>query len=572
MTRPVCALLLWTALAFAIDQPIEKQLHVRVTMRDGVRLDTNVFRPPGSARWPTLLVRTPYGKGADISPNNRAFVDHGYAVVVQDVRGRHDSEGVFHPYEQEGPDGEDTLSWIARQPWSDGKVGMMGGSYLGVAQWQVAVRNPPQLKAIFPAVSGYDEYIDRFYSRGGAFKVGHRLLWIAENLRDYSGPPNFDEISRHVPLRSSDRVAAGHSVDWYQRALDHPSYDAFWKGNSVKEKLEHLRVPVFSLGGWFDNYGQSDLDAFAELRRLGHVAHTIIGPWPHNMADRFTTVDYGPDANLGIRKAQFDWFDHWLKNKDTISGLAPVLYFTMGENRWHDSTAWPPPESRPVPLYLASKGHANGLGGDGTLDVKKKRAAAVDEFVYDPRNPVPTRGGAICCNFKVFPPGPLDQRQVERRLDVLVYTGEELKKDLEVTGVVRVQLHISASTPDTDFTAKLVDLYPDGTALSVTDGMLRLRYRNGLDKPELAKPGEIYSITIDAGATSQVFRKGHHIRLEISSSNFPRFDRNPNTGRPIADETELRTSRQFVHHGGIQASALILPVIRRKASHETTKK
>ncbi len=561
MKRLLLLLSCWTLTA--TDPVVEQSLHVRIAMRDGVRLDANVFRPTGPGRWPTLLVRTPYGKGSAINAHYRAFVDHGYSIVVQDVRGRHDSEGTFRPFDQEGPDGEDTLTWIARQPWADGKVGMMGGSYLGVVQWQLAVRNPPQLKAIFTAVAGFDDYIDRFYSRGGALKLGHRLLWMAENLKDYPGTPDFGEIVRHLPLRTSDRAATGHSVDWYQRGLDHPAYDAFWKSISTREKLEHMRVPVFAVGGWFDNYAQSDLEAFAELRRMGRQSYVMIGPWPHNMADRFTSVEFGAESIVSMRKWQFEWFDHWLKGKDTIGSYSAARYFRMGDNKWLDAPAWPPPGTRITPLYLSSKGHANSVDGDGTLDSRRRRTDKSDEFSYDPRNPVPTRGGATCCNFKVFPAGPMDQRSVEKRGDVLVYTGEVLKKEMEVTGPIRVQLYASTSTPDTDFTAKLVDVYPDGTALSVTDGILRLRYRNSLERPEGAKPGEIYSLTVDAGDTSILFAKGHRIRVEISSSNFPRFDRNPNTGRSIADETELRTARQTVHHGTLTPSALLLPVATR---------
>jgi uncharacterized protein len=344
-------------------------------------------------------------------------------------------------------------------------------------------------------------------------------------------------------------------VEWYQRALDHPSYDAFWRALSTREKLDRVRVPVFAAGGWFDNYAQSDLEAFTELRRLGREAYIMIGPWPHNMSDRFGNVDYGPESVVPLRRLQLAWFDHWLKGRDTIAHFAPARYFTIGSNRWQESSVWPPANVKITPLYLAGK---------ATLDRKKPRAAKPDEFAYDPRNPMPTRGGAVCCNFRVFRPGPLDQREVERRTDVLVYTGEELKKDLEVTGTVRVLLYVSTSAPDTDFTAKLVNVFPDGSAINVTDGLLRLRYRNGVDKPELAKPGEIYQATIDAGVTSTLFLKGHRVRIEISSSNFPRFDRNPNTGRTIADETEYLTARQAVHHGGMLPSAVLLPVVERK--------
>jgi uncharacterized protein len=559
----IAALLLCHACLGGAEVPVEK-LHVRVPMRDGIRLDTNIFRPSGT-RLPAILLRTPYGKGTELSANNRAFVEHGYAIVIQDVRGRHDSEGVFRPLDQEGPDGEDTIAWVSHQPWCDGKVGMIGGSYLGIVQWQAAVRNPPALKAIFPVVSGYDDYLDRYYSRGGAYKLAHRLLWMSENLRDPDFPkPGLSEIISHIPLRTSDRVATGHTVNWYQKTLDHPAYDSFWRSISTREKLNRMRVPVFAVGGWFDNYGQSDLEAFNMLQHLGRDAHVLIGPWPHNMADRFTSVNFGAAAGVPIRRLQFDWFDHWLKGRDTITGWVPVRYFTMGENRWHYAASWPPPESVVEPMYLASKGHANGAAGDGVLQNRRKRTDQPDEYTYDPRNPAPTRGGAICCNFRLLSPGPMDQRAVEARPDVLVYTSGVLKDDLEITGLVRVLLYASTSAPDTDFTAKLVDVYPDGTAMSITDGILRLRYRGGLDKPELARPGETYGITIDAGTTSIVLPAGHRLRLEISSSNFPRFDRNPNTGRAVAGDTELRPARQIVHHGGLMPSALLLPVVKRK--------
>ncbi len=553
--------LLGLAVSFSAQAQIEEQFQVRVPMRDGVHLSANVFRPAGTGRWPALLVRTPYGKGAVLTPHYRAFVEHGFALVIQDVRGRHDSEGVFRPLGQEGPDGEDTLNWMARQPWCDGKIGMFGGSYLGIAQWQAALRNSPYLKAIFPLVSGYDDYLDRFYSRGGALKLGHRLLWISENLRAPGFVrPDFNQFIYHLPLRTADRAATGETVEWYQRSLNHPSYDEFWRAMSTREKLDRIKVPVFAAGGWFDNYCQSDLEAFAALRKLGRPAYVLIGPWAHNFGDRLA-VDFGPEASASLRRLQFQWFDHWLRGKDSIGSLAPARIFTMGENRWHDEEAWPPRAATVEPYYLAGKGQANTVFGDGKLQSRHPRRGWADEYTYDPRKPVPTRGGAICCNPKILPPGPMDQRPVEGRHDVLIYTGEALKADLEVTGVVRVLLYISTSATDTDFTAKLVDVAPDGTAIDLTDGILRLRYRKGLDRPELATPGEVYPITIDAGATSNVFRSGHRIRLEIASSNFPRFDRNPNTGRAIADEAELRIARQSVYHGGQYPSALMLPVV-----------
>jgi len=276
-------------------------------------------------------------------------------------------------------------------------------------------------------------------------------------------------------------------------------------------------------------------------------------------------VDFGSDSSVPLRTIQLEWFDYWLKpgpEKRPPTG-GPLRIFVMGANRWRDEQEWPLKRTRWTPMYLASHGSANSLDGDGMLTPRQTRNERPDRFAYDPRNPVPTMGGAVCCNPKVYPWGPMDQRPVERRRDVLVYDGRPLKEDLEVTGPVKVILHVATSAPDTDFTAKLVDVFPDGHARNLTDGILRLRYRQSLEKAVPARPNEIYPITIDAGVTSNVFRAGHRVRLEISSSNFPRFDRNPNTGRPIADETELRNALQVVYHDRQHPSHVLLPVIPR---------
>jgi hypothetical protein len=545
----------------AAPDAISTILDVAVPMRDGVRLSANVFRPEAPGRYPTILVRTPYGKGSAIPPNYAPFVERGYAVAIQDVRGRYRSEGVFRPLEQEPADGGDTLDWIARQPWSDGKIGMLGGSYLGIVQWKVAVLNNPHLKAIFPSVSGCDDYLDRFYSPGGAMKLGQRLLWMSENLRAPRFHPDFAKFVLHLPLRTADVAATGQTSSMFQEAVAHPAYDSFWKSISVREQLDKIRVPVFSVGGWFDNFVESDLRAFERLRGNSGVHRILIGPWPHNMAARLDGVDFGPDADVPMRAIQLQWFDQFLKGKDTpLLSQPPVRIFVMGVNRWREELDWPP-RAHAERFYLESRGRANTLAGDGQLGLRAPGGPA-DRFVFDPLDPVPTVGGAVCCNPKVFPWGPRDQRSVEQRRDVLVYTTDPLRGDVEVIGPVRVVLYAATSARDTDFTAKLVDVLPDGRAQNLTDGILRLRYRQSLEKPELARPGEIYKLTIDAGVTGNVFRKGHRIRIEISSSNFPRFDRNPNTGGPIADATDLRKATQTVYHDARRPSYLLLPVLR----------
>ena len=540
-------------------------LHQRIAMRDGVHLCTNIFRPEGVRRGPVLLIRTPYGKPNDLTGNYQYFVEQGYAVVIQDVRGRKDSEGRFRQVEQETADGEDTLNWIGRQPWCDGNIGMLGGSYLGIAQWRAALGNSPYLKAIFPVVSGSDEYLDRYYSPGGALKLGHRLLWMAENVRAPGFPlPPFSTFVNHLPLRTSDRAATGRTVDFFQQALNHPFYDTYWKEASTFRSLNRVKVPAFLVSGWYDNYVESDLDTLRKLLPRFPEDRIVVGPWPHNMSIKFPGIDFGPDAGAPIRRYQKLWFDRWLRGRTADDALAlPVQVFVMGENRWRGFSRWPPEESVATPFYLDSAGGANTLEGDGRLRRHPPDHELADRFLYDPHDPVPTRGGALCCNPNVFPWGPMDQRAVERRKDVLVYTSRPLPYDFEIAGPVRVVLYVETTAPDTDITAKLIDVFPGGEARNLTDGILRLRYRTSLEKPELLQPGSVYAVTVDAGVTANVFKMGHRIRLEVSSSNFPRFDRNPNTGRPIADETQWRQARQTVWHGPLKPSHLLLPAVPR---------
>ena len=547
----------------AAQKSIVKYLHVPVAMRDGVRLSTNAYLPSDHGRFPAILVRTPYNKGADITPNYEAFVDRGYAVVVQDVRGRYESEGAFQPLTQETLDGDDTLNWIARQPWSDGKIGMMGGSYAGITQWKAALANNPHLKAIFPVVSGWDEYRDRYYSTGGAFKLGYRLEWLAENLRAPGYHQDFSKFVLHLPVRTCDVPALGWTSPLWRDVMEHPSFDAFWRAVSTKEHIGRVHVPVFSVGGWYDNFVESDLEAFAALHKSTGLSRTLVGPWAHNMSIPFKEVEFGDESRVAVRSLQLEWFDQWLKGKDSpLLSQPPMKIFVMGVNEWREEREWPPETAQVANYYLESGGHANSLAGDGALAGKPGHKAPADTFEFDPNRPVPTVGGAVCCNPAVFPWGPFDQRDIESRKDVLVYTTKPLKQPVEVAGPVQVSLWVSTTARDTDFTAKLLDVFPDGTARNLSDGILRLRYRNSLEKPELARPGEVYRIAIDAGVTSNVFLKDHRIRVEISSSNFPRFDRNPNTGGIVADARKLVKADQVIFHDGAHPSCLTMMVIR----------
>lgn len=562
MRARLALLLVCAAAAYA--QAISA-LNLGVPMRDGVRLSTNVFRPARSGRFPTVLQRTPYGKVDQATPGLRAFLDHGYAVVSQDVRGRYDSEGEFHQYVQESADGEDTLSWIAQQPWSDSRVGMFGGSYVGLTQWRAALTGHPALKAIAPAVSGGDEYFDRYYSRGGALKLSHRIRWIAENFKPESqAVVDYQRLMTYLPLRTMDHYATGRTLDFFQAALDHPSYDDYWKALSTRQHIDKVKVPALIEGGWYDVFVESDFEMWAALRAAGKPARLVVGPWGHNLSPKMPEADFGPDAGLPLRRLEVAWFDAYVKGTSPAPASA-VHYFVQGVNEWRESPVWPPASQRPEPIYLNSRKGANSLNGDGTLDWQMPRKSGIDRFQYDPKSAVPTVGGAVCCNASVEKWGPLDQRHVEGRPDVLVYSSNPLRRDLEVTGAVRVVLFVASDVRDTDFTAKLVDVAPDGRARILCDGILRLRYRQGLEKPVRYERGKLERIDIPTGVTSNVFRAGHRIRLEVASSNFPKYDRNLNTGRPAADEKEWRTAIQEVRHGKQWASYVLLPIVPRSA-------
>jgi hypothetical protein len=535
-------------------------------MRDHVKLAADLFLPEREGRWPAILIRTPYNRKGAGAAGYRSFARYGYAVVIQDVRGRYASQGTFRGMAQEGADGNDTINWISEQPWSTGRVAMAGASYLGIAQWWAAVQDNPHLVAIAPVFSGDDEYTDRFYSRGGAMRLGHRLLWLSENLTPpYRTRSPFGDFIDRVPLRTADRAATGISLPIWQESLNHPSFDAHWKSLSIREQIDRVNVPVLSIGGWFDDYAESDLDAFSRLTKRKIVIETWIAPTGHNPSIPFRTINFGSKAKLPVRSMQLAWFDWWFKRSSVAQPADPpgpkLHIFVMGPNVWREEHEWPLARTRYTPLYLSSGGHANSVEGDGGLSWYAVAKQPPDQFTYDPKNPVPTIGGAICCNPKIMPPGPLDQSPVEGRKDVLVYTSPPLTEDIEVTGPVRVVLYVATSANDSDFTAKLVDVQPNGQPLLVTDGIQRLRYRLSLSAPVFVKRNTTYRIGIDAGVTSYVFEPGHRIRLEVSSSDFPHFDRNFNTTKAIADETRMVKARQTIYHRPGYLSAIILPVI-----------
>lgn len=575
---------------------IEKNL--QVAMRDGVQLATDVYRPADGAKVPVLLQRHPYNKEhaafRDQAIDVLRVVQQGYAVVTQDSRGTFASPGELRLLADEAADGADAIAWAAAQPWSSGQVGMVGASYYGATQWLAAGQAPPALKAFAPLVSSPD-YHGGWAYRGGAFELGFNLLWnmlvlgsgellkrigegratVEDLLRQLGYGDGVDQLYERLPLSQMPELGdlTPHYFDW----LAHPSYDEYWRANAPATDFGAIAAPTLSMGGWFDIFLRGTLQGYQEMKRAGASARArrprlVIGPWAHGqLFGAFPERQFGvlgSAEGADITGMQLSFFDRHLKGvTDGYDDQPPVKIFVMGPNVWREEQDWPLPDTRFTDWFLHSDGRANTAGGDGSLSLQAPAQEQEDIFLYDPRNPVPTCGGEsfLPALFIGANSGPRDQAQIERRQDVLCFTSAPLERDLEVTGPVELVLHCASSAPDTDFTGKLVDVHPDGRAEIVTDGILRLRYRDSLSEPSLLQPGRGYEVRIDMSATSTVFAAGHRLRLEVSSSNFPRFDRNTNTGGTIAQEgpDALQVAVNRVFHDGARPSRLVLPIIER---------
>lgn len=570
-----------------VSQPtckITMRCNLMVPMRDGVRLSTDLYLPDAPGPFPAILIRTPYNSNREADVRDAVyFASRGYAVLIQDVRGRGDSEGEWTPFAHEAEDGYDAQEWAGKQPWSTGKVGTSGASYVGLTQWLPAPLRNPHLTAMAPRV-GFSNLYHNWVYTGGAFQLGFNLRWGAiqmhtrTNRMQYLWLPEEVHTSTlywHLPLITGDE-AAGRPNAFYREWIRHPSYDAYWKrlGN-IEATHGEIDVPAYSFGGWYDVFLQSSLNNFTGVTKQGYTERArrgqkvLIGPWIHCLGDRGTCaktgdIDFGPASLIDLRGEELRWFDYWLKGmQNGILDEPRVKVFVMGANRWREADTWPIPGTRYTRYYLHSRGKANSLRGDGGLGTAGPGTEPPDTYVYDPRNPVPTLGGSTCCAEDITPVsmGPRDQRPAEERPDVLVYTTPPLEADVEVTGPVAVTLYAASDARDTDFTAKLVDVFPDGYAMNVAQGIIRARYRDSWEQPTLLEPGRVYQYAIDLWSTSNCFLRGHRVRVEISSSNFPQFDRNPNTGHPFGQDAELLPARQTVYHDTEHPSHILLPII-----------
>jgi uncharacterized protein len=580
-------LVLFGASVFADESyPVKIERNVKVEMRDGVVLRGDIFRPDADGKFPVLLQRTPYrrsvwGYSVDFAQHAAA---RGYVVFLQDVRGRYTSDGDWYPFVHEAEDGYDTIEWIAAQPYSNGKVGMFGGSYVGATQMLAAAAHPPHLAGICPVVTA-SNYHDGWTYQGGAFEQWFDESWtrgLAQEtvLRQVERMTDSPEAVNVLPLTNypmynlnpsgvvnvTTSVVAPYFLDW----LAHTNYDDYWKRLSIEEHFPDIRVPALQVGAWYDiflggtlrNYAGLKKNAATEDARKGQRLLVTIGGHAGS-GRKIGELDFGPEAVKNEEEEiTLAWYDYLFKGmKNSLATSKPVKIFVMGANQWREEDDWPLARAQATKYFLHSEGAANSMRGAGSLSTSAPGKEPADKYTYDPADPTPTVGGPLCCDSNHLAPGPRDQRKVEDRKDVLVYSTAPLEHDTEVTGPVRLDFFASSSAVDTDFTAKLVDVYPDGAAINLTEGILRARYRDSQEKTTLLTPGQVYPLSIDLWATSNMFRAGHRIRLEVSSSNFPRFDRNLNTGEPAASSDKLVPATNTIVHDKEHPSALILPVV-----------
>lgn len=572
---------------------IKVEKNVPAKMRDGVTLYADVYRPDAEGRFPAILLRLPYGKEmADVFGDHEFFPARGYVVIIQDGRGRFSSEGEFYPLIGEPFDGYDTVEWAASLPYANGAVGTQGQSYLGATQYLLAPTRPPHLRCAFPVSAASDFHQSWVYHTGGAFSLGWQVpyaIFLTRNTIDRKGikeqlwPKIRPDLLRSInfgnplTLEGYQRLPLMYWADllaevapYLRDYLTHPDDGPYWWATNIERQHKNIGIPMYHVSSWYDIFLRDAIVHFNGLRSRAMTPEArggqklLLGPWAHLFPYTTPTtggtgdIDFGPNAFIDLHDTQLRWFDYWLKGIDTgIAEEPPIRLFVMGVNQWRDEYEWPLARTRYTPYYFHSKGRANSLRGDGSLSREVPGEEPTDHYRYDPADPVPTCGG----NTLIIPVGVKDQREVESRQDVLVYTGEPLDKPLEVTGPLTVVLYASSSAPDTDFTAKLVDVRPDGYAQNIADGILRARYRESPSTAKLLSKNEVYELPIDLWATSHVFLPGHRLRVEIASSNFPRFDRNLNTGEEQATGTQMQVADQTVFHTQRFRSHILLPVI-----------
>jgi hypothetical protein len=543
---------------------------VPVLMRDGARLFTTVYLPIAEGQYPVVLIRTAYDRSATYDPY---FPTNGMGLVVQDCRGRYDSDGEHIPFANEADDGFDTIEWICNQDWCDGHIGMYGDSYLAATQFAAAISGTPHLTALTPRFMSGDCW-KRAYYCDGVFSLALTWSWLCFEAAARTSDAqltdrlNLPDVLRCLPIREMDEISGAGKVPTYRKYVEHSCYDEHWEALSIRDKYDKFQVPSMFVGGWYDNYAADAVKDFLGVRahagddELRDSHRLLIGPWPHGISPDSTLgeTDFGADA-LTENDATYRWLNCMLHGRDASEFMeAPIRIFVMGLNRWRDEYEWPLARTRYVSYFL----HDGGV-----LDTERPISDETpDVYTYDPADPVLTLGG----NHSVGPynpglydmarPGPYDQRPNEERDDVLVYRSGVLTDDMEVTGPVVMKLYATSSARDTDFMVKLTDIHPDGRSMNITEGVIRARFREDvMGKPTLIDPGQVYEFTIDMQVTSNLFRKGHRLGVYIMSSNFPLWDRNLNTGNEPGTDTEICVAEQTIFHSAKWQSHIILPVV-----------
>ena len=588
LTSGCAKLLRWTLeLEYTKKVPVLVERNIMVPMRDGVKLATDVYRPVNEGKYPAILCRLPYGSDEKMFEIlGKLFVGYGYIFVVQDTRGTYDSEGYYFPLIFERKDGYDTCKWISRQPWFNGKLGSWGGSYFGYTQWTMAPDNP-YLTAMNPMFGTGN--IFHFIFRGGALTYVQMIPWNTNMQNEWYKKEGINKQIKiellkggyyNYPIRPAQEIDVEAILSDPERTrqeaehgaikfLVHPGDIYTLPALNFDQFYSKVSAPALMIAGWYDQATGPMFMDFVQIRAQGkgnaRKSRMIVGPWVHGApgipADpRFRQ---GPLAGFKLyTKEMMDFFNYWLKGIDTgEEKKAPLKIFVMGENQWRDEYEWPLARTKWTKFYLHSKGNANSRKGDGWLDTTPPADEPFDQYDYDPENPAPTRGGNFL-GYKQWQPGEFNQREIEKRKDVLVYMTEPLKEPLEVTGPIRMILYASSSTKDTDFTAKLVDVHPSGYVRNLCDGIIRARYREGYLNPSPIKPGKVYRYEIDMWTTSNLFKPGHRIGVEISSSNFPQFDRNTNCAGEGGPNC-IKIAHQLIYHNSKYPSHIILPVIPR---------
>lgn len=552
------------------EYAVRIERRVTMTTGDGIALVSDVYHPVRAGATPTILVRIPFSKTVANSliatVVGRFWAERGYTAVIQGTRGRYESGGEHYPLIHERGDGLETLAWLKRQPWFDGRLGMWGGSAFGHTQWAVADQLPaaPSGRSALMVQISSTDFHGMFYP-GGAFSLASALFWAVRSRAAEDQRPDSGALERGaagLPLVDADHRAIA-DVPFFNDWAGHPARDAYWRRIDGDDRPASLQAPMLLMAGWFDPFLTGQLADFVRIRRdarrdVAGAARLIVGPWAHAETVRLPGAAATRNYRLESLAPSIPWFDRHLRSMGPgVQPDSPVRLFVMGTNIWRDEPEWPLARAGAVSWYLRSRGRANSASGDGGLSAAAPtEPEPPDTFTSDPQNPVPTRGGAMIGNGS----GVARQDDVELRHDVLVYTTAPLEDDVEVTGPLTATLYVATSAPHTDFTAKLVDVQPDGTPYNVSDGILRRQYAASAD-PATADP---VPIEISLWPTSMVFRQGHRIRLEVASSNFPRYDRNPNTGAPIATATVTAVARQAVHHGPDALSRIVLPVVPRR--------